>query len=251
MALLSTPAILLRAHPYSESSRILRFYTRDAGLVAVVARGVRSAGGKGAGGLESFAGGTLMAYVRPSRELHTFKEFAASRARRSLGESALRMGGAALVAELVLRHGGEEPNPHLFAALEGALDRIAGAGEAEVLATLLSESWRIVCALGYAPVLDACTRCGRPLGPEEMGRFDFAAGGVCCQSCGGERGPRVGPGARAQLHALVAGEPLPGPLARGRAHLQLLGDFVTYHVSGARPLTSFAFLAAMIGEDDA
>jgi recombinational DNA repair protein (RecF pathway) len=38
MSLLTTPAVLLRAHPYSESSRILRFYTRASGVVGAIAR---------------------------------------------------------------------------------------------------------------------------------------------------------------------------------------------------------------------
>jgi DNA repair protein RecO (recombination protein O) len=249
MALLTTPAVLLRGHPYSESSRILRFHTREAGVVGALARGIRKAGGKGASGLESFASGTLVLYMRDGRELQTFKDFTPTHPRRDLGASALRMGGASVVAELILRHAGEEANPALFDAFEAALDRIGGAGEPEVLATVLSESWRLVCALGYRPVLDACVECGEQIGDREMSRFDFSAGGVRCAACSGERGPRVGPGAREQLGAMVAGVPLSGPLLRGRAHLQLLSDFVTYHVSGARPLVSFAFLAGVLPDD--
>ena len=50
--------------------------------------------------------------------------------------------------------------------------------------------------------------------------------------------------------ALVAGE-APQSLLRPRAHLQLLSDFVTYHVSGSQPLGSFSFLARLLPEDDA
>jgi recombinational DNA repair protein (RecF pathway) len=153
-----------------------------------------------------------------------------------------------VVAELVLRHAGEEANPALFDALEGALDRIESAGDADVLEAVLSESWRLVSALGYHPTLDQCVQCGRPLGPDDGSRFDFAAGGVRCGDCG-DTGPRVGPVARAQLRALVAGEAAPGPLGRARAHVQLLSDFVTFHVSGTRPLDSFAFLAQMLPDD--
>ena len=91
--------------------------------------------------------------------------------------------------------------------------------------------------------------CGAALGGDEVGRFDFSAGGVRCSACA-DAGPRVGPGARAQLRALVTGSALGSPLAYARAHLHLLSDFVTYHVSGARPLGSFAFLSRMLPEDD-
>jgi DNA repair protein RecO (recombination protein O) len=250
MPLLTTPAVLLRAHPYSESSRILRFYSLDAGVVAALARGVRKSGGRDGTGVESFTEGTLALLVRESRDLQTFKEFTPTRRRRGLGSSALRLGSASVLAELVLRHAGESGNAPLFEVLSHALDRLESCDPGDLVAAALSEGWRLVSALGYHPVLQACVQCGAILGSEDMSRFDFAAGGVRCQSCG-DGGPRVGPGARAQLSALVAGEALPGGLTRPRAHLQLLSDFVTYHVSGTRPLSSFAFLAQMLPEDDA
>ncbi|NNK62687.1 MAG: DNA repair protein RecO, partial [Gemmatimonadetes bacterium] len=42
MAVTTTDAVLLRAHAYGETSRVLRFLTRDRGIVGVMARGVRS-----------------------------------------------------------------------------------------------------------------------------------------------------------------------------------------------------------------
>jgi DNA repair protein RecO (recombination protein O) len=248
MSLLTTPAVLLRAHPYSESSRILRFYTRASGVVGAIARGVRRTGGRNGAGLESFAGGVLTLHVKPTRDLQTFQDFTPTHPRRGIGTSPLRLGGASVVAELVLRHAGEESNPALFETLEDALDRVEAADEEDVLAVVLSQSWRLVSALGYHPTLDVCVQCGRPLGTDDMSRFDFAAGGVRCADCG-DAGPRIGPGAREQLRALVAGETLADPLGRPRAHVQLLSDFVTYHVSGTRPLESFAFLAQMLADD--
>jgi DNA repair protein RecO (recombination protein O) len=248
MSLLTTPAVLLRAHPYSESSRILRFYTRASGVVGAIARGVRRTGGKSGAVLESFAGGILTLHVKPTRDLQTFQDFTPTHARRGIGASPLRLGGASVVAELLLRHAGEEGNPALFETLESALDRIEAVQESGVLAAILSEGWRLVSALGYRPTLDACVHCGRALGTEDMSRFDYAAGGVRCGDCG-EHGPRVGPGARAQLRALILGDEPLAPLGRPRAHVQLLSDFVTYHVSGTRPLDSFAFLAQMLPDD--
>ena len=36
MAPVTTPAVLLRAHDYGDSSRILRFFSRDHGMVSVM-----------------------------------------------------------------------------------------------------------------------------------------------------------------------------------------------------------------------
>lgn len=251
MSLVTTPAVLLRSFAYSESSRILRFFTPGHGVVGALARGARRSGGKGGSGLESFTGGVLTLYMKPTTDLHTFKEFTPARPRSGLGRSVLRFGGASLVVELVLRHAGEEANPVLFDALERGLDHLDSAAEEKVLATILCEAWRLVGVLGYEPGLESCVHCGATFRADDVGLFDFEAGGVRCPSCASDgSGPRVGPGARAQLRAFLAGEVV-APLERPRAHLQLLSDFVTYHVSGARSLDSFHFLATVIPEDHA
>jgi DNA repair protein RecO (recombination protein O) len=253
VAPITTSAILLRAYPYSESSRILRFFTRDLGVVGVMARGARRSGAKGESGLETFAGGRLTVYVRSTRDLQTFKDFSVSRSRPGIGASVLRLGGASLVGEIVLRHAGEDANPVLFDALDGALDRLEATVEDRLIGEVLSEGWRLVSTLGYEPVLGECVECGEPLTSEETGRFDFGAGGLRCESCSDGRasGPRVGPLARAQLRALVAGESLSAELLKPRAHLTLLSDFITHHVSGGRLLESFAFLHQVVGDADA
>jgi hypothetical protein len=60
----------------------------------------------------------------------------------------------------------------------------------------------------------------------------------------------VGPGARAQLRSLLDGG-IPESLARPRAHLQLLSDFTTWHVTGGRPVDGFRIFAALAPADDA
>lgn len=247
MAVVSTRAILLRSFPYGETSRILRFLTLELGLVGVVAKGVRTQGSKRGGGLETFSEGTLTLYHKESRGLQTFKDFAPLRSRRALGTDVLRFAGAGLLGELVLKHAGEEANPPLYQALGTALDRLEDAGPQELAWMCLSVAWGLVAVLGYRPVLEHCVACGRALGQAEMGRFDFAAGGLRCGTCGGSEGagPRVGPGARDQLRSLLAGDP-PGQLRLPGAHLRLLSDFVTYHISASGPLKTFRLLEGLL-----
>ena len=249
MAPVSTPAVLLRAHAFGETSRILRFYTRDHGLLSVMARGVRTRSGKGATTLDTFASGELTAYVKAQRDLHTMKDFACTRSRGSLGASVLRFAGASAVAELVVVHTDQEPHPEVFDALEGSLDALESVEEGQVPAACISGAWRVVAAFGFAPELEVCIRCGSLLGPEEMGRFDLAAGGALCQRCGeGSQGPRVGPGARDQLRALARGH-LDVPMTHSRRHLALLSDFVAFHVA-PRPMKSLAFLGELLPQDE-
>lgn len=248
MAPICTPAVLLRAHDYGDTSRILRFHTRDYGLLSVVARGVRTRSGKGTTTVASFVSGELTAYVKPHRDLHTMKEFTCTRMRARLGSEVLRFAGAAAAAELVLAHAEQESMPDVFDALENTLNGLEEAPSSDLAATILSGLWTITGAFGFAPQLDPCVRCHTPLEGDEVGRFDFAAGGVRCGACAEDAaGPRVGPLARSQLAALLAGE-LPEGLTRARQHLGLVSDFVAYHVV-SRPLKSLNFLGSVLPPD--
>jgi DNA repair protein RecO (recombination protein O) len=243
-----TPAVLLRAHDFGDTSRILRFYTRGHGLVSVVARGARGRSGKGTTTLASFASGDLTAYLKAHRDLHTMKDFDCVRSRSGLARDVLRFAGASAAAEIVLAHAEQEPQPALYVALEAALDRLDTVDAAELPAAVLAGLWTIVGGFGFAPQVHSCVRCGASFESGEVGRFDFAAGGVRCSRCAvGAAGPLIGPRARAQLAALVEGR-LPEGLTHPRRHLGVISDFVSYHVV-SRPLKSFRFLGGMLPPD--
>lgn len=248
MAPVSTPAVLLRAYDYGDTSRVLRFYTLRHGLLSTVARGVRGRSGKGGSPMTSFSSGDLVAYVKPHAELHTLKDFTAERARTHIGLDVLRFAGASSVAELVLAHAEQEAHAELFEALERELDRLDVVDPAALPGAILAALWQVTVTFGFSPQLDACMACGRALAPDELGRFDLEAGGVLCARCAGDQAaPRIGPVARRQLAELIGGS-IPGDLAHPRRHLALLSDFVAHHVI-QRPLKTLVFLGARLPAD--
>ena len=249
MAPVTTRAVLLRGHDYGDTSRILRFFTRDHGLVSVMARGVRGRSGKGVTTLATFASGDLTVYMKSHRDLHTMKDFACATTRDELAAHLLRFSAASAAAELVLSHAEADPQPGVFDTLESGLDALGVAAPDALPGTALAVLWTITESFGFAPQLDGCVRCDEPLDDEEVGRFDFAAGGMRCAECSeGAAGPRVGPIARSQLDALLAGQ-VPLGLSHTRRHLGLVSDFIAYHVV-SRPLKSLRFLGSMLPSDD-
>lgn len=248
MSAVSTAAVLLRGHDYGDSSRILRFYTREHGLLSVVARGVRGKSGKGATTLASFATGELTAFVKPQRDLHTMKDFACHRLRNELSGEVLRFAGASAAAELVLAHAEQEQQVAVFDALEASLDHLSTADPETLPGAVLAALWTITESFGFAPQLDPCVRCDEPIPSDAIGRFDFAAGGVRCPECSEDAaGPRVGPIARSQVQALISGR-VPEGITHPRAHLALVSDFIAYHVV-SRPLKSLRFLGGLLPRD--
>lgn len=245
MSLLSTRAILLKAHPFSETSLILRFFTRERGLVSVMARGLRGRGTPP----EIFSSGVLVLYYRSNRDLQTYREFSVMHAHRALAGDVRRFAGASLLADLVLHHAGEEPSAALFAGLDASLRRLAEAPPEMIAVLILSSAWALVSLMGYAPELAVCVGCGDGLEDAAVGRLDHAAGGVRCPRCAGpaSEAPRIGPRAREQLRTLLLGEPVDG-LDRVTQHLRVLRNYVHHHISGSRPLPSFPFLESVVGE---
>jgi len=242
MATLATPAILLPSHPSSEITRALRFYTRELGLLGVMARGVQRGASRGRGAPGTFAEGLAVVAVRESRELQSLVDFSSARVRFGLAGDFRRLAGASVAAELVLRHAGQEPHAELFDALSGGLDRIERSVPADVTGEVLALCWKMVQVLGFGPELSCCTTCGRSLEDGEMGWFDLAGGGLRGPECPAPEGSRrIGPVARTQLLSLLRGD-APAGLLKPRAHVSLLDDFTTIHMLGGHRLGSFRFL---------
>lgn len=239
--LLATDAVVLHAFAYLESSRILRLATRDAGVVSVLARGARRPKNR-FGALDLFTGGTAQLSVRPGRDLHTLTAFDAVRARFALGSDLARFTAATALAELALRFIGEVANPVAFDALAGALDDIAALPVERVDEATLAGAWRIVGELGFAPAVDECASCHRPLAAEESAPFSHGSGGVLCARCASlAPGGRPLPArARTALRRWTAGERYEtAGAADVAAHQRLLRLFLQAHVADGRPLPAF------------
>lgn len=246
MTLLSEEGILLRSHPYSETSRVLRFLTPDHGLLSVMARGLRRRMSKGEGGVETFDQVALVCSFRPERDLHTLRELKVSRSRRRLGRDLVRFSGASLLAELILTHTLQEASPSLHEGVAGALDALESAPSEAVPGIALAAGWRVLAFAGFHPVLDGCVRCGGELPSEGLVRFSAGQGGLLCRRCGSDApGARMGPGARADLSDLVGGTP-PARLRADRAHLGILEAFALHHLAPARPFQSVALLRSAL-----
>jgi DNA repair protein RecO (recombination protein O) len=154
-----------------------------------------------------------------------------------------------LIAELVMRAGVEEPDPHLFDVVSDMLTRIAAAERNAAESVVLGEAWALIAQLGFAPALDECISCGRPIEAQEDASFDYVAGGVRCTECAaGMPGRALPPAARTALVRLMRGEHL--ILERTAAHWRLLARFLTHHVVEGASLKSLVFLEESLREPE-
>src|SRR3712207_387180 len=128
MPLLVTEAVVLHAFDYSETSRILRLATREAGVQSVLARGARRSQRRYGSALDLFAEGVAELHVKPGRDMHTMSAFDVTNGRAALARDLDRFTAASAVAELALRFTQHDPHPELYETIVAALDAIAAAG---------------------------------------------------------------------------------------------------------------------------
>jgi DNA repair protein RecO (recombination protein O) len=240
--LITTPAVILQAFAYGDTSRILRLATPDHGVQSVIAKGAMRPRSRFGGRLQVLSEGVAQFYHRSTRDLHTLGGFDVTDQHAALAGDLRRFAAAAALAELVLRTGQEEPQPRVFATLAGTLNALVTAPPDRVALVALAGFWHTVIVLGFAPTVDQCVRCERPLGDQAW--FALTEGGLLCAACGrgtgtGALGADDQAALRAFLEGSEAGVVLPGPHVA--AHRRLLARFVRRHVADEAPLPALAF----------
>jgi DNA repair protein RecO (recombination protein O) len=252
MALVTTEATILKTYEYSETSKILRLFTRDAGLCSVIAKGARRPKSRFGALLEPFTDGVATFYAKEGRELHTLSGFDLRCERQTLGGQLVRYAGAGLLTEIVLRFAPSAGDERLFAQLRRGLDRLVEE-QGDLERAILEETWQLIERLGFAPSVDFCTVCNEPPPADQEVHFDLANGGIVCGRCRPQvKDPNLwglAPGEWAEL-AEVLGEGTSrrqGRVEGGRTQRRLLRDFIAYHLAEHRPLNSFRFLEGRLG----
>lgn len=192
-------AVVLRKLDYSEFDRIYTLLTRDHGKVGAIARGIRRPASRLASALDLY-GRVDVQLVRGRGSLEVVTEAVRMTGPRIQADVALTA-HAGLVAELADRVCEDRhPVDGVYELTVAALEELAREPEPR-----RASAWFLVQALGllgYAPQLDACASCERPL-PESPGHFSPAAGGFLCPDCA-QPGMRPVPVAALKVLRLMA-----------------------------------------------
>ncbi|MFT7484479.1 MAG: DNA repair protein RecO (recombination protein O) [Candidatus Paceibacteria bacterium] len=252
MNLRTDRALVLRRHPYSESSLVVSALTREHGLVQFLARGAYRPRSRFYAVLDLFHELELEWKLPKSGELTSLRNGELIRRRRCITQSLARYRCAVSMLELshlVSRAG--HPERQLFDALSRGLDSLQGGCTDENLVRIEFEL-AFLRLHGLSPALDCCAACGAQAPPREDPPrvcFSAGAGGRLCSACGADTragGGRVGtlPLDVVEVAAsLDRQQPIaasPDLLLRVRDFLE---RFLDFHL-GTRPRSSREFLAA-------
>jgi DNA repair protein RecO (recombination protein O) len=235
MAVYRSKGIVLRSIRYGEADRILDLYTRDAGLVSAIAKGIRRTRSRFGARLEPFSCVDFVAYQ--GRTLDTVTQAEVLKSFRGVRESLARFEAAAgMVGSVRALSGGDEADRRVFNLLYKGLDALEehSSGFESIEAAF---GLKLAILAGYAPQLDACLSCGA--NPDEAaGNVYFAPnlGGVLCADCRSATGDSfpLPPGTLERLEALIEApiREAPADSGLGEAVLRVVRSHVLAHAPG-------------------
>lgn len=244
MALVITPAIVLSALRYSETSKIVRLATREQGVQSAIAKGALRPKSRFGGALQLLSEGQAQYLVKEHRELHVLTAFDLAHLHVGLASDLARYATATALAEVMLHFAPADPHPDSYDLFRDALRSLEEAPAPELDALGFRVLWHLVSVLGFAPSLDACVRDGRLLPGDGALPFSTREGGALCPACAAQHGATQLPAdARADLAALLDPEAsLPLLDERhGAAHRRLLARYVRYHLAEGAELPALDF----------
>lgn len=178
-----TDAVLLRVFPYSESSQILVWLSRDHGKITTLAKGSQRPKSPMLGHFDLFYTCEILYYEKEERQLHILKECFALKDRRSFRTDWRSCAAASYLSHLLYRiNPAQAHQAGLFESLDWSLDYLH---EEKAFAPFLF--WfelKLLRILGFAPQIQRCTSCHTSIadvaGPAT---FDLEHGGICCSDC--------------------------------------------------------------------
>lgn len=174
-----TSAIVLRGRTYGEADRILTLLTTERGKIDAIAKGVRRTKSHLTGRLE-FANQVQLGMHR-GRNLDVVVSAEIECAHWQALVEPERFAVAHLAVELVDAFCEPDlPLPDIYALLAAALGAIGNS--AEPLSLLPRFSLRLLHALGLAPPVDRCVRCGAEFGAATAW-LDPEQGGFAGEEC--------------------------------------------------------------------
>jgi len=229
--------LVIRTTDWSETSRIATIWTREFGKVRVLAKGGRRLRSNFEVALDLLSVCSIVLLRKTPGGLDLLTEARVDERFPGLRGNLRGLYGAYYLAEL-LDIGTEERDPHpgLFDAGLAALRSLGSPNAADRAIVTFEMAW--LRELGYAPRLDTCAVCGRPVNGSRLA-FGARSGGVLCPQCApAQRDRRPFSGAACSvLGGLARGENDHveewRPALRSEIR-QLLGHYIS-HILGRRP----------------
>lgn len=178
----SSRGIVLSIENFGEADRYIQFFTKDWGMISVLAKSARKSKRRYVGGLDLFCHNEIFLRGDPKdrpylNELSVLNSF--PKLREELDKVLL----AGKIVQWITRLANTPtPMPSIYSLLGQSLALIEKEQNLEKLELLNTVfKLRLLCLLGLKPRVDVCAKCE---GKDDIeGIFDLNSGGILCRLC--------------------------------------------------------------------
>jgi DNA repair protein RecO (recombination protein O) len=205
-----TDAIVIRQADFSETSRVVTFFTREHGKMAALAKGAKRLKGPFEAAIDLLATCRIVFIHKSTGGLDILTEAQLIERFKPNGRDLNSLYGGYYVAELLSSLTEDfDPHPELYDEAFRTLMRLSS--EQDQKLTLLKFELAVLREIGQLPMFDACMVCNLPV-EESRTRFGFwvLQGGLICHACQQKESqtqPEIQPGTLAVLRRLtIAGD---------------------------------------------
>ncbi|MBO8130397.1 MAG: DNA repair protein RecO [Candidatus Marinimicrobia bacterium] len=180
MSILKTEAIVLRTHPYHESSSIVKLFTQKHGLATVIAKGARRIKSPFRGNLETFNQIEVIYYYKSTRDIQTLSSSELKRSFFKNIDDLEKLFIPYLIIELVEKiptsEDDAEPVYNLIVDTFSSMETHPEHAELCLIKFLIEFSQ----LHGYKVEIIKCKNCGKKL---KIAYFDTKSGECYCEEC--------------------------------------------------------------------
>jgi len=189
-AIEKTEALVLRISPFSNTSHVVTWLSRDFGKLPTVIKGARRPKSAFLGQYDLFYTCELLFYARERNGLHIARECSPASARRAFRSDWRACACASYLCDLVGRAVPDRAvMPHLYELATESMDLLSQGCASPTF--IFWFELKLAVLLGIGPRLTACPGCGTDLAVSSSRRslFSCIRGGILCPDCASAQEP--------------------------------------------------------------
>lgn len=178
-----TEAVIIRQVDFSETSRVVTFYTREFGKVPLLAKGAKRLKGPFESGLDLLSVCDIVFIHKSSGGLGILTESRLKARFQNTSRELLRLYGGFYFAELLDGLNEEfDPHPDLYDVAVKSLHRFDDVASMPRLTIILFELG-LLREIGHLPNFETCLKCDQPTDKGAPFAYWVSQGGLLCRRC--------------------------------------------------------------------
>lgn len=176
-------AIVIRLADFSESSRVVTFFSREFGKVSALAKGAKRLKGPFDAALDLLSNCRIVFLRKSTGALSVLTQASLVTRFSPVPTNLYSVYGGYYVAELLAKLTEEEdPDPDIFDLAESTLEQLSD-DKADINAAIVAFEIELLSRIGLFPNLQECCVCSEPIVLDTKYAHWVSQGGLLCSQC--------------------------------------------------------------------